>query len=528
MANILRTLFGKKKEKQSRENGQTLIIDRYSEEYQKDAITKDKLSQIPHDHVTMALLGITNGFDLFEAEVNNNSGKILDILRSNPHIVHERDRFKGKTLLHHAVLLGAVIIAKNLLDMGADINSKDDDGITPLIIACGGGKILTAKLLISKGADVNYKTPIISDSPKDGWTPLHLAARNGHIKIIDLLIANGANVNATKADGWTPLHVSASFCQIEIVKFLLAKGANVNAIANDGTTVLMACAYAAQHTYEKYAEIAKLLLGKGADVNARDRYGGTALMHADERGNKYLEKILLDWQEEKYTSSADRDFKTDICDKEERFSHLTLFELSSPQFKNLPTSKDDDGPFNEAYNLIAQGHIEDNYDKALQVIAQNLPRCDRKDRLCELLANIYLNRMNPISIGWYMQSCVLGSRSWVPYLMVSYAARTLSLDDIAWRCLNACDVLDTGMKRIDKLEIDIAYLAQNANRSELISALRNFVKVLDPYLPAENEIPHDQMERATFLLQNLTGDQEMPPLKQMLRLYSIAYRLTSS
>ena len=154
----------------------------------------------------------------------------------------------------------------------------------------------------------------------------------------------------------------------------------------------------------------------------------------------------------------------------------------------------------------------------MKAIQDGLRTCNRKDRLCELIANILLNEKNPLAIGWYMQSCLLGSPSWVAYLLVSYAARALALDDIAWRSLNACDVIDTGMKRIDKLEIDIAEVVRDSNQSQLVAAMKNFEKEMDPYLPSSDEIPHDQVERSTFLLQNIAGDPQMQPLKQRLRL----------
>ncbi|OHE24606.1 MAG: hypothetical protein A2X92_04275 [Syntrophus sp. GWC2_56_31] len=192
----------------------------------------------------------------------------------------------------------------------------------------------------------------------------------------------------------------------------------------------------------------------------------------------------------------------------------SLMQLSTALFQNTPSSRDDDQLVKQAYSLMQNKR----WGEARKIIQNGLQTCNRKDRLCELIANIYLNEKNPLAIGWYMQSCVIGSPSWVPYLMVSYAARALGLDDIAWRCLNACDVIDTGMKRIDNLEIDIADLVRNSNRSEIISSLINFERILDPYLPAANEIPHDQSEREIFTSLNLTGDPEKPPLKQMLRL----------
>jgi len=57
---------------------------------------------------------------------------------------------------------------KALLSMGADVNAKDKDCITPLIGAAVRGHKDFCKLLISKGAEINAKD-------KDGWITLKFA-----------------------------------------------------------------------------------------------------------------------------------------------------------------------------------------------------------------------------------------------------------------------------------------------------------------------------------------------------------------
>jgi hypothetical protein len=74
------------------------------------------------------------------------------------------------------------------------------------------------------------------------------------------------------------------------------------------------------------------------------------------------------------------------------------------------------------------------------------------------------------------------------------------------------------MKRNSNIERDIADHVRSSERSQLVAAIRNCEREMDGYLPLPDEIPHDQHEREVFLLQNITGDPEMPPLKQMLRL----------
>ena len=76
-----------------------------------------------------------------------------------------------------------------LIDNGAEVNVKRDDGFTPLHTAVIINAAEVAKLLIANGADVNAKD-------KDGYTPLSLhalyVAEANAAEIRKLLIANGA------------------------------------------------------------------------------------------------------------------------------------------------------------------------------------------------------------------------------------------------------------------------------------------------------------------------------------------------
>jgi len=78
-------------------------------------------------------------------------------------------------------------ILKMLIDAGADINKRDDQGQTALIASLGGGfigdpdrTIAQVKMLLAAGANVN-----IQDNA--GQTALSLAQKSGHEKLIKLL-----------------------------------------------------------------------------------------------------------------------------------------------------------------------------------------------------------------------------------------------------------------------------------------------------------------------------------------------------
>ena len=117
--------------------------------------------------------------------------------------------------IHDAATWGDVKAIKEYLEAGGDVNAKQGDSVsglsgfgwTPLHIVAqvdtfddniserflDGRNIL--ELLIANDADVNAKD-------NDGLTPLHHAS---HKQIFELLIAAGADVNAKKPNGKTAL-----------------------------------------------------------------------------------------------------------------------------------------------------------------------------------------------------------------------------------------------------------------------------------------------------------------------------------
>lgn len=75
---------------------------------------------------------------------------------------------------------------KLLIDKGADVNSRDSDGSTPLCHAAMQGDEAIAKLLIDKEADVNSE-----DSA--GFMPLYFAILKNHQGIVEILERAGAS-----------------------------------------------------------------------------------------------------------------------------------------------------------------------------------------------------------------------------------------------------------------------------------------------------------------------------------------------
>lgn len=162
------------------------------------------------------------------------------------------------------------------------IKVKDQNGTTPLHLACSGRFLEIQKYLIEQGADMNAQEGDLS-------TPLHYAAVRNHIEGVAFLIEKGANINALDNENHTPLHLAAQYGLRNAVNVLVKNGANLELRDDYGRTPLVL------GSRERGGPLViKTLLEGGADVNSIDNSGWSSLRLASWRGYKEVVDILLD------------------------------------------------------------------------------------------------------------------------------------------------------------------------------------------------------------------------------------------
>ncbi len=154
----------------------------------------------------------------------------------------------------------------SLIKGGADVNTRDRHGETPLMYAAYAGSLDAMKLLLTGGASVDAQS-------QSGATALIWAATD--LAKVRLLIDHGANVKlATKRRRTALLVAAMSDPSAEIVKLLIEKGADPKAVDFLRTTSLRAA------TLGNDTETIRMLIDAGVDVNAADLPGITPLMMA--------------------------------------------------------------------------------------------------------------------------------------------------------------------------------------------------------------------------------------------------------
>ncbi|CAK9863968.1 unnamed protein product [Sphagnum jensenii] len=142
--------------------------------------------------------------------------------------------YSGRTPLVIVSAMGHHDCAALLLDHGADINHTDVDGRVPLIEALIARHMELAKLLWERGARLTAAGNIGSF--------LCAAARDGNLELLQDFLDFEADINEIDSNGLTALHSAVAEGHLHTAKFLISHGANIWKMDNGGLTPLdLAC-----------------------------------------------------------------------------------------------------------------------------------------------------------------------------------------------------------------------------------------------------------------------------------------------
>ncbi len=229
----------------------------------------------------------------------------------------------GWSPLLTAIVTHDLPAAELLLKHGAKVDTTENSGSTPLMMAAGYGYTALVTRLLERGASVLRQDADGNDALDHAamgarFTHGISAAAQGeepgvqNAALVDtpatclLLLQRGASVHHADASGSTPLIIAARMGEPENVRLLLAHGADVNAQDNEGHTALISALLptadkirltftpttreARERTmqcitplFEKLSQIeqtVQLLLEAGADPDLRDESGRSAYDYA--------------------------------------------------------------------------------------------------------------------------------------------------------------------------------------------------------------------------------------------------------
>ncbi|KAJ8966249.1 hypothetical protein NQ314_003664 [Rhamnusium bicolor] len=150
----------------------------------------------------------------------NNASVVRILLDGGARLVHSHH------LVHTAVSNNNLEVVRMLVEGGAMLNARDDQGHTPLMLACSRKNLAIARYLITHGSDVNAASHI------DGKTALHICVQDVREtksvhQLVELLVCHGADMNAPSYQG-SVLFYSIILENRSAAAALVQHGADVN------------------------------------------------------------------------------------------------------------------------------------------------------------------------------------------------------------------------------------------------------------------------------------------------------------
>ena len=223
----------------------------------------------------------------------------------------------GDSCLHAAIHgLCSTEIIQEILDHGAHVNDANNDGATPLLLACSTEQEEAVKLLLRAKADPNIAyadgctslhASITADCSKEtiqeiidygadlnavnkrGRTSLLLGCFCRNLDSVKVLLGAGADPTIADEEGFSCLHAAIDgYCSKDTLQALIDHGALIDATRKDGTNALLQACRTGQ------SECVRFLLEAGADVNIAKPNGNSCLLEAvyGRCSNETLHKII--------------------------------------------------------------------------------------------------------------------------------------------------------------------------------------------------------------------------------------------
>ncbi len=184
---------------------------------------------------------------------------------------------QGYSALSVAAAAGDEKTATELFRIGAGVDARARDLMTPLMVAVAERRTGMVGLLLESGANPNAENV-------DGGTPLMFACSRGDLIIAEHLAKNGADVNRVDAQKYSPLMITAMRGHLEITKLLLDEDADPSLLNEDGEGAMMLSVFSGK------AGVTALLL----EEDSREEQRSAALQLACDRGETQIVEVLID------------------------------------------------------------------------------------------------------------------------------------------------------------------------------------------------------------------------------------------
>ncbi|MFW5472432.1 ankyrin repeat domain-containing protein [Knoellia sp. CPCC 206450] len=186
--------------------------------------------------------------------------------------------------LLRAAAAGDADAAALALRAGADIEARDGQGRTALLLAATHDHVEVARLLAAMGA-----SPDALDDRHD--TPWLVTGVTGSVAMLEALLPAQPDLTILNRYGGVSLIPASERGHVDYVRRVVRTGIDVDHINDLGWTALLEAVVLGDGG-PRHQEVVKILLEAGADRSIADRDGVTALEHARAKGQREVVALL--------------------------------------------------------------------------------------------------------------------------------------------------------------------------------------------------------------------------------------------
>jgi uncharacterized protein len=141
----------------------------------------------------------------------------IALIKEKPDLISARTGL-GETPLHFLAVENCLAAVQELVNRGAQVNTVNDVGTTPLSDAASLGYVELVQFLIQSGSSLHLAG---QNDPT-----IHEAVRSGNVEVVRIILDAGAYVNQQNDLSETPLHLAVEEDMLEVAKLLLERGAD--------------------------------------------------------------------------------------------------------------------------------------------------------------------------------------------------------------------------------------------------------------------------------------------------------------
>ena len=187
--------------------------------------------------------------------------------------------------LHAAAAAGSVVEIDRLVKQGVDLNARDGNGRTPMMVAAFRQDDAAVRALIEAGANLNALD-------HQSYDVVTIAAVLNDLDTLRTVLAAGANARAiTSPYSGTALIAAAHLGHAEVCEALVKARAPLDHVNNLGWTALIEAIVLGDGGPRHQATV-DVLIKAGADLNLPDRQGVTPLGLARQKGYAQIAEML--------------------------------------------------------------------------------------------------------------------------------------------------------------------------------------------------------------------------------------------